>query len=604
MLGITKVEKKTGEYWVYVPHASKKITIKHDKLGVLRDYVFPETIEKATVYEMELTTAEVETVVKPREIRSAYVIINSTPDSVDLYIDGQYQGQTPYRRKLESGEHTFRLEKSLYHTKAGKFSLSAEKGRKEMHLQLDPNFGSLKVTSGPESDMRIYLDGMYTGKKTPATISKVKSGKHTLTLKDKWFQPESRYVSIADGKTSESHMTLEPTYGKVKITTEPPANIFINGRKVGFDSYAGRLKEGLHSFVARKVKYSDVSVERKITKNEQLTLNLTPKPKYGKLDINSEPYNARIILNGKDYGRTPKVIHDLLVGDYKLVVKKEGYFREERTVKVRAKKTTGIDLELSDKIEVTFNTQPSGARLIVDGSFEGTTPVTVDLPKKEVHIVLRKGGYRDESETISVSSEQTSYSFNLSKLKIYSGTAIELEWGPDWGFELGFFGDRLFVSGAIGQTKRFEFDKEIDAKDVHVKDIENYKAVGYKSYPDRKSEARNQSQDIYMTGKFGIQLTWPFPFFVHAGYGVRYTAFYKKVYQAKTDYYPMINSYSDELKEGDYFTTPNYHIDFYHSPVLGIEIPIYNKMVIGADYWFNTEVGPAYNFSVGFMFRE
>jgi hypothetical protein len=107
-----------------------------------------------------------------------------------------------------------------------------------------------------------------------------------------------------------------------------------------------------------------------------------------------------------------------------------------------------------------------------------------------------------------------------------------------------------------------------------------------------------------MTGKFGIQLTWPFPFFVHAGYGVRYTAFYKKVYQAKTDYYPMINSYSDELKEGDYFTTPNYHIDFYHSPVLGIEIPIFNKMVIGADYWFNTEVGPAYNFSVGFMFRE
>jgi len=604
MLGVTKVEKKTGEYWVYVPHASKKITIKHDELGVLRDYVFPEAIEKATVYEMELTTAEVETVVKPRETRSAYVIITSTPDSADLYIDDQYQGQTPYRRKLESGEHTYRLEKSLYHTKAGKFNLSAEKGRKEMHLTLDPNFGSLKVTSGPESDMRIYLDGMYTGKKTPATISKVKSGRHTLTLKDKWFQPESRYVSIVDGKTAESHMTLEPTYGKVKITTEPPANIFINGQKVGFDSYAGRLKEGIHSFEARREKYSDVSVERKITKNEQLTLNLTPKPKYGKLDINSKPYNARIILNGKDYGRTPKLIHDLLVGDYKLVVKKEGYFREERTVNVRAKKTIGIDLELSDKIEVTFDSRPSGARLLVDGSFKGTTPVTVALPKERVDVDLIKSGYRDESETISVSSEQTSYSFNLSKLKIYSGTAVELEWGPDWGFELGFFGDRLFVSGAVGQTKRFEFDKEIDAKDVHVKDIENYKAVGYKSYPDKKSEARNQSQDIYMTGKFGIQLTWPFPFFVHAGYGVRYTAFYKKVYKAKTDYYPMINSYSDELKEGDYFTTPNYHIDFYHSPVLGLEIPIFNKMVIGADYWFNTEVGPTYNFSVGFMFRE
>jgi hypothetical protein len=604
MLGITKVEKKTGEYWVYVPHGSEKITIKHDELGVLRDYVYPEAIQEATVYEMKLTTAEVETVVKPREISSAYVIINSTPDSADLYIDGQYQGQTPYRRKLVSGEHTYRLEKSLYHTKAGKFNLSAEKGRKEMHFELDPNFGSLKVSSEPESGMRIYLDGIYTGKMTPATISKVKSGKHTLTLKDKWFQPESKYVSIADGKTSETNFTLEPTYGKVNITTDPPSDIFINGEKVGSGSYSGRLKEGVHSFEARKKKYANASVERRIAKGEQLTINLSPKPKYGKLDVNTEPYNARIILDGKDFGKTPKVIHDLLVGEYKMTVKKDGYFREERTVTVRADETTGIDLELSDKIEVTFDTRPSGARLFVDGSFKGTTPVTVALPKERVDVDLRKGGYRDESQTISVSSEQTSYSFDLSRLKIYSGTAIEVEWGPDWGLEIGFFGDRLFVSGAIGQTKRFEFNKEIDAKNVHVKDIESYNAEGYKSYPERKSEAKNQSQDIYMTGKLGIQLTWPFPFFVHAGYGVRYTPFYKKVYQAKHDYYPMIDSYSYELKEGDYFTTPNYHIDFYHSLVLGLEIPIFNNMVIGADYWFNTEVGPTYNFSVGLMFRE
>ncbi len=604
MLGITRVEKKTGEYWVYIPHGSKKITIKHDELGVLRDYVYPEAIEKASVYEMELTTAEVETVVKSREFRSAYVIINSRPDSADLYIDEQYQGQTPYRRKLESGEHTYRLEKSLYHTKAGIFNLSADNGRKEMHFKLEPSFGSLKVSSEPENGMRIYLNGVYTGKKTPATVSKVKSGKHTLTLKDKWFQPRSQNVSVTDSEITEAVLSLKPTYGKVKITTDPPANIYINGQKVGFENYSGRLKEGIHSLEACKERYADASTERRIKKNEQYIINLSLKPKYGKLDISTEPYNARIILDGKDYGRTPKVIHDLLVGDYKLVVKKEGYFREERTVEVKEKAITGIDLELSDKTEVTVNSQPSDARLFVDGNFKGTTPVTIDLPKERVDIALKKSGYRDKSETISVSSEQTSYSFNLSELKIYSGTLLEMEWGPEWGFEVGFFGDRIFVSGAIGQTKRFEFDKEVDAKDVQVKDIENYDAAGYKSYPDRKSEVKNQSQDIYMTGKFGVQFAWPFPFFVHAGYGARYTAFYKKVYQARHDYYPMLNSYSPELEEGDYFTTPNYHIDFYHSLVLGVDIPIFDNMVIGADYWFNTEVGPAYNFSFGFMFRE
>ena len=57
-LGITEVKHKAGEYWVYVPHGSEKITIKHDKLGILRDYVYPDAIKKATVYEMVFTTGE------------------------------------------------------------------------------------------------------------------------------------------------------------------------------------------------------------------------------------------------------------------------------------------------------------------------------------------------------------------------------------------------------------------------------------------------------------------------------------------------------------------------------------------------------------------
>ena len=48
-LGIVKAEKKTGEYWIYVPFGAKRLTIKHNQLGVLRDYFYPEPIEKACV---------------------------------------------------------------------------------------------------------------------------------------------------------------------------------------------------------------------------------------------------------------------------------------------------------------------------------------------------------------------------------------------------------------------------------------------------------------------------------------------------------------------------------------------------------------------------
>ena len=603
MLGITKVEKKTGEYWVYVPYGSKKITIKHDKLGVLRDYIFPEAIKKATVYEMVLTTAEVETVVTPKRIRSAYVIIKSAPDSADVYIDDQYQGQTPFRRKLETGTHTFRLEKNLYHTKAGSFNVSAENGREEMSLALEPNFGSLRVTSQPEKGMRIFLDGEDTGKKTPATLSKIKSGEHKITIKDKWHQPKSKYVVINDNETTETEIELKPIYGEVKIKTDPPANIIIDNQEVGYNTYSGRLKEGIHSFTARKKKYEEVSTDRRIYTGDKVTINLKPKPKYGNLDVTSEPYNASIILNDEDYGKTPRVIHDLLVGEHEVVVEKAGYFRKKKTVTVRENETTQADFTLSDKIEVKITSRPKSARLFINGKFQGKTPLTISLPKGRANIDLKKNGYRNKSDKIYITSGKNTYAYELTQLKIYSGYNMELEWGPDWGFEMGFFGNRFFLSGSIGKPKNFQFDEEIDVENAEVNDIENYNIAGRKSYPDREGEDEDQNENIYLTAKLGYQFTWQFPCFIHAGYGVRFTPYYQKVYQAKHDYYPT-NSYYNKLNEGDYFTTPTYHVDTYNSFIFGVDIPIFDSMVIGADYWLNTEVGPTYNFSLGFMFRE
>lgn len=53
-LGIIKTEKKMGEVWIYVPHHTKMITIRHQYLGVLRNYRLPVEIEQKVVYEADL----------------------------------------------------------------------------------------------------------------------------------------------------------------------------------------------------------------------------------------------------------------------------------------------------------------------------------------------------------------------------------------------------------------------------------------------------------------------------------------------------------------------------------------------------------------------
>ena len=59
-LGIVDSKQENGEVWVWVPRASRKITIKHQQLGVLRDYRYPIEIEAERTYEMVLTTGTVD----------------------------------------------------------------------------------------------------------------------------------------------------------------------------------------------------------------------------------------------------------------------------------------------------------------------------------------------------------------------------------------------------------------------------------------------------------------------------------------------------------------------------------------------------------------
>ena len=53
-MGIIKTEKHTGEVWVYVPHGTKRLTVRHPYLGVVRDFEPPVAIKSKTTYDVEL----------------------------------------------------------------------------------------------------------------------------------------------------------------------------------------------------------------------------------------------------------------------------------------------------------------------------------------------------------------------------------------------------------------------------------------------------------------------------------------------------------------------------------------------------------------------
>ncbi len=55
-LGIVARRNEVGEIWIYVPHGTVKLTVKHPRWGVLRDYRFSAPLESRLAYELVIAS--------------------------------------------------------------------------------------------------------------------------------------------------------------------------------------------------------------------------------------------------------------------------------------------------------------------------------------------------------------------------------------------------------------------------------------------------------------------------------------------------------------------------------------------------------------------
>ncbi len=413
-LGIVATEQKTAEIWVYVPRGAKAITIKHPKLGVLRNYAYPVAIVAATVYELELVSGTVETIVKPTEIETQWLAINSKPEGASVFIEEQLMGITPFSRKYPVGDYNYRLELPRYNPQAGKVTLAGEK--KVLDITLKPHFGSLRVTSTPESGMLIYLDDENTGKTTPATIDGIASGEHTLKLMNQWFQPLSKKVTVSDELTTTADFAMTPAFADITVTTSPAADILVDGKKVGNGTYTSRMLAGIYTIKAEKEKHNPDQKQITVVAGGKQTIALTLKPMTGTLDVASTPFDAAITLNDKEYGTTPNTIKNLLIGTYTLILKKAGYGTLTKTIIINENATTEVNETLPTGLEVTITSNPSEVQLSIDGVFTGLTPYkgTLSFGNHNIKLV---NGKKEVTETITITqNSQTNWSFDVNEV--------------------------------------------------------------------------------------------------------------------------------------------------------------------------------------------
>ena len=439
-LGIVAAIPKTGEYWIYVPFGAKRLTIQHPQLGILRDYTYPLPIEKATVYILELNTDKEKPTGEPEQIASQWLVINSDPSGADIYIDEKPANQTPYQNELPIGKHTYSLSRDLYLPTAGVVDLTADK-KATLNVTMKPDFGTLKITTTPESGATVSIDGQPTGKVTPCTLEQVKSGEHTLAIRLNMYQTVTQNITMQAGGNISLPVVLAPTFASVTVTTNPSSDIYIAGERKGNGTWEGRLLPGIYNFEARKEKYTPASEKREVITGQPLTITLQPVAKTGILKVMTTPTDATITLGGANKGTAPATLRDLLVGDYTLTLSLPGYATATKTVTIAEGETAQVTETLVNGRAVTVASEPSGAALSIDGNSVGQTPYSGSLSFGNHTLQIKQGDKKAEKAvSIAQSGGETSFSLSFgpqSFTEPLNGASIEMVAIKGGTFQMG-----------------------------------------------------------------------------------------------------------------------------------------------------------------------
>lgn len=277
-LGVTARENKTGEIWLYVPHGARRISIMHNDYGVLRNYFYPDIIEKAVVYEMELDVGDAMQKVNI-DTNTQLLVIRPEPATADIYMDEE---KVPienglFTATMKKGTHSYRVEAPMYASEAGMIDLGSV--QKVMSINLKPRFGYLEVFSLPEQDAKVYIDSLQVGV-TPYKSDRMPLRSYQVRVEKDFFFPMDSIVTIMTGETKslifKMASTIEPRTPRRMLVM---ADMGYQSSQLSYGGMIGFVREN-GAYIRFRSDFGSVSADLECDDTGTLTSGGEGKPYY------------------------------------------------------------------------------------------------------------------------------------------------------------------------------------------------------------------------------------------------------------------------------------------------------------------------------------
>ena len=279
------------------------------------------------------------------------ISVTSTPAGAGIALDGNDTGEvTPFTLDpVTSGDHTVTVNLAGYSpsSKTVTVSTGMMTNADFQLVPVPPQTGSISVTSSPPG-AEISLDGVTTGKNTPATLDSVAPGDHTVAVGLAGYNPASKTVTVSAGSSSDVDFVLNqiPLNGSIAVSSVPSgAAIELDGIGTGALTpfTFGNVTPGDHAVSVSLTGYNPESQTVTVIAGSTATASfiLVPAQQTGSISVTSVPAGAAIALDGSATGKiTPAVLDGVAPGNHTVSVTLAGYNPASKTVTVTAGSTT------------------------------------------------------------------------------------------------------------------------------------------------------------------------------------------------------------------------------------------------------------------------
>jgi len=263
----------------------------------------------------------------------------------------------------------------------------------------------LFITTDP-AGAEVYLGTVRAGTTEPAfQKTDLQAGTRVrVTLRKQDYHDKVFEADLKPGIAKYEGVKLVPAFGALVIETSPTgAKVTIGGREVGTTPYRNeRMASGEHLVSVALDLYRSVANEVVEVKDGEVTKKTYAlEADFGTLAVDSEPKGARVLVSGKEMGKTPAELR-LSPGEYEVVLDLEGHRGRSFKATVARGSRVGITaaqatLERKEfSLTVLADPPMPGAKIYLDGKETGkTAPETL-------------GGISEGTHTLEVRTEKSS----------------------------------------------------------------------------------------------------------------------------------------------------------------------------------------------------